>query len=145
MSSSPANRATGLILGVTGCSHSGKVAVATHLAQEYGFAHVRLKRDPTETPNTDPYSDESMRRVKRLSTLVDQALLDFPHGVIVTGLRHKEEATWINEQAGTTIRVMLPQPSTEVINIDADRLLLNSGNDDELYEQARRLVDELLA
>lgn len=138
------NTSPRLILGICGCSHSGKVTVATLLAQEHNFTHLRLKRDPEATPSIDPDSDESVARVNTLTTLVEVALAETSGNIVITGLRHKEEAAWITEQGGVTLRVMRPEFSAEAIDIDADHLLLNSGNESDLYEQAQRLVDELL-
>lgn len=126
-----------LILGVCGSPQSGKSTIGEYLSLHHGFLH----RDVTGNggPSAASGSDEALMRTESLSSLVEAAL-ETGQSVVVTGLRHREEAAWLQERGGQVIRVLQPHLKGESITIDADHFLLNDGSVQDLWDHASRLL-----
>lgn len=142
-----------LIIGVYGYCQTGKTTMGKLLETHRGFHW----KDLTENtgPKAELDSDLAEERVTRLQNLTADALTS-SEPLVVTGLKHREEALWLREQGGVIIWIMRPsqylhpgsfgahQPEDTEIPIDEDHILLNDGSLEDLQNHIQHLLNELL-
>lgn len=142
-----------LIIGVYGYCQTGKTTMGQLLQAHRGFHWKDLIENTG--PKAEADSDLARERTMRLAELTGDALAT-AEPLIVTGLKHREEALWLREQGGVIIWIMRPsqgvRPGTfglteetdHEIAIDEDHILLNDGTLADLQEHIQRLLNELL-